>query len=54
MYYYKDSENYFGASEIKIAMKRNSTRAMLEIFQMEKRKYKNERESCLNGKQSKV
>lgn len=53
--YYKDSENYFGASEIKIAMKRNTTNCVtLEIFQMENRKHKKEREHCLNGKQPKV
>lgn len=41
MYGYKYLENYFWASEIKIAMKRNTTNCvMLEKFQLQRRKVK--------------
>lgn len=53
---YKYLENYFWASEIKIAMKRNTTNCvMLEKFQLQRKKgYKTEWNGCLNEKQSKV
>lgn len=56
MYGYKYLENYFWASEIKIAMKRNTTNCvMLEKFQLQRRKVKKtEWNGCLNEKQTKV